>query len=117
MAASGAPCDGPRGGVDAAAPPRPKMRSLVEVLVEPALYAASGLVAAALLSPPLFGVIHRRAERLTRQHLDTLLPMSIKELEAEKDLLRAEHAMSAQRLQSTLRELKAKAAAQQIEIG
>jgi chromosome segregation ATPase len=93
------------------------MRSLLSLLVEPAMYVAIGFLAAALLSLPLFGVAHRRAERLTRRHLDTLLPMSVKELEAEKDLLRAEHAMSEQRLAGALDDLKAKAAAQQIEIG
>ena len=93
------------------------MRSLLSLLVEPAMYVAIGFLAAALMSLPLFGVAHRRAERLTRQHLDTLLPMSVKELEAEKDLLRVEHAMAEQRLQSALDDLKAKAAAQQIEIG
>ena len=93
------------------------MLSLTSLLVEPAIYAAIGFLAAALLSLPLFGVAHRRAERLTRQHLDTLLPMSVKELEADKDLLRAEHALSTQRLETTLDDLKAKAAAQQIAIG
>jgi chromosome segregation ATPase len=94
-----------------------KMLSLLPLLVEPAMYIAIGFLAAALLSLPLFGVTHRRAERLTRQRLDELLPMSVKELEAEKDRLRAEHAVSAQRLASTLDDLKSKAAAQQIEIG
>jgi chromosome segregation ATPase len=93
------------------------MRPLLSLLVEPAMYVAIGFLAAALLSLPLFGVAHRRSERLTRRHLDTLLPMSVKELEAEKDLLRAEHAMSEQRLAGALDDLKAKAAAQQIEIG
>jgi chromosome segregation ATPase len=94
-----------------------KMRSLLSLLVEPAMYVAIGFLAAALLSLPLFGVAHRRAERLTRQRLDMLLPMSVKELEAGKDLLRAEHAMSEQRLEATLADLKAKTTAQQIELG
>ncbi len=93
------------------------MRSLLSLLVEPAMYVAIGFLAAALMSLPLFGVTHRRAERLTRQRLDTLLPMSVRELEAEKDLLRAGHAMTAQRLEATLDDLRAKTVAQQIEIG
>src|SRR5690348_12871913 len=98
-------------------PSEATMLSLMSLLVEPAMYAAVGFLAAALLSLPLFGVAHRRAERLTRQHLDTLLPMSIKELEAEKDLLRAGHAVSEQRLASTLNDLRAKTVTQQTEIG
>jgi hypothetical protein len=93
------------------------MRSLISLLVEPAMYFAIGFLVAGLLSLPLFGVAHRRAARLTRQQLDSLLPMSVKELEAEKDLLRAEHAVSAQRLEGTLHDLKARTAVQQIEIG
>src|SRR5262252_1113607 len=93
------------------------MDSLIFLLVEPAMYVAIGFCAAALLSLPFFGVAHRRAERLTRQHLDTLLPMSVKELDAEKDGLRAEHAVSAQRLEASLDDLKAKAATQKIELG
>lgn len=93
------------------------MDSLISLLVEPAMYVAIGFCAAALLSLPFFGVAHRRAERLTRQHLDTLLPMSVKELDAEKDGLRAEHAVSAQRLEASLDDLKAKAATQKIELG
>src|SRR5215475_4122280 len=107
----------PRGEARAVAPARPKMNSLTDLLIEPAMYFAIGFLVAGLLSVPLFGVAHRRAARLTRQHLDSLLPMSVKELEAEKDLLRAEHAVSAQRLEATLHDLKAKTSAQQIEIG
>jgi len=93
------------------------MRPLIELLVEPAMYFAIGFLVAALMSLPLFAIAHRRAERLTREQLDSLLPMSVKELEAEKDLLRAEYAVSAQRLESALHDLRAKTTAQQIEIG
>ena len=93
------------------------MRSLIDLLVEPAMYFAIGFLVAGLCALPLFGVAHRRAARLTRQALDAQLPMSVKELEAEKDLLRAEHAVSAQRLEASLHDLKTKASAQQIEIG
>jgi hypothetical protein len=93
------------------------MRSWIALLVEPAMYFAIGFLVAGLCALPLFGVAHRRAARLTRQHLDSQLPMSVKELEAEKDLLRAEYAVSAKRMEGTLHDLKAKTAAQQIEIG
>ncbi len=93
------------------------MDSLINLLVEPAMYLALGFLAAALMSLPLMGVAHRRAERLTRQRLNSQLPTSIKELEAEKDQLRAEHAVATQRLEAALNEVKEKSAAQQIEIG
>jgi hypothetical protein len=93
------------------------MHALISLLVEPAMYFAIGFLVAGLLALPLFGVAHRRAARLTRQQLDALLPMSVKELEADKDLLRAEHAVSSQRLEATLHDFKARTSAQQIEIG
>ena len=93
------------------------MRSMIELLVEPAMYFAIGFLVAALVSLPLYGVAHRRSERLTRERLNNLLPMSVKELESEKDLLRAEHAVSEQRLEGALSDLKTKTVAQQIEIG
>src|SRR5262249_715016 len=106
-----------RGEAHAFAPPGARMRALIDLLVEPAMYFAIGFLVAGLLSLPLFGVAHRRAERLTKQQLDALLPMSVKQLEAEKDLLRAEYAVSAQRLEGSLHDLKAKTVAQQLEIG
>jgi DNA repair exonuclease SbcCD ATPase subunit len=93
------------------------MHSLMSLLVEPAMYFAIGFLVAGLLSLPLFAITHRRAERLTKQQLNALLPMSVRELEAEKDLLRAEHAMSAQRLEGALHDVKARTTVQQIEIG
>jgi hypothetical protein len=93
------------------------MHSLFPLLIEPAMYCGIGFLVAGLLSLPLLGVAHRRAERLTKQRLNTLLPMSVKELEAEKDLLRAEFAVSSQRLAGTVDDLRAKTVAQQIEIG
>lgn len=93
------------------------MRSLLTLLVEPTMYFAVGFLLAALLSLPFLGVAHRRAERLTKQRLNSLLPMSVKELQAEKDLLRAEFAASAQRFASTVEDMRAKTAVQQAEIG
>jgi hypothetical protein len=116
LAACGAPCEWYRGRRRCRRAAEAKMLSLLSPPVEPAMYVAIGFLAAALMSLPLFAVVHRRAERLTRRRLDMLLPMSIKELEAEKDLLRAEHAISEQRLEATLGDLKAKTAAQQLEI-
>src|SRR5262249_56413614 len=102
------PCDVDGRDAFAAAPRGRGMHSFVALVVEPAMYFAIGFLVAALLSLPLYGVTHRRSERLTRERLNTLLPMSVKELESEKDLLRAEHAVSAQRLEGALGELKAK---------
>ena len=93
------------------------MRTLIALLIEPTMYFVIGFLLAALLSLPFVGAVHRRAERLTKQGLNSQLPMSVEELRAEKDLLRAEFAASTLRLETSLDGMKAKTAAQRAEIG
>ena len=55
--------------------------------------------------------------RLTTRRLEALNPISIAEIQAEKDLLRAEFAMSTCRLELRVEEMKAKGTSQLTEIG
>src|SRR5580700_5680968 len=87
---------------------RPNMRTLIALLVEPTMYFAIGFLLAGLASLPAVAAIHRRAVRLTKERMNSLVPLSVQELQAEKDLLRAEFAVSTQRLESTLDGIKAK---------
>jgi chromosome segregation ATPase len=93
------------------------MRTLIALLIEPTMYFVIGFLLAALLSLPFVGAVHRRAVRLTKQGLNSQLPMSVEELRAEKDLLRAEFAASTLRLENSLDSMKARTAAQRAEIG
>jgi hypothetical protein len=117
VAAFGLTCEGDRGEARAVAPPRPQMLSLITLSIEPAMYFGIGFLLAGLMVLPLLGVAHRRAERLTTQRLNMLLPTSVRELAAEKDLLRAEFAVSTQRLAGAVDDLRTKTTAQQSEIG
>ena len=60
---------------------------------------------------------HARAVRLTRRRLEALTPMSMVEIQADKDQLRAEFAMSTRRLEMSVEQLKAKTSSQLAEIG
>ncbi len=93
------------------------MRSWIALLVEPTMYFGVGFLIAALLSLMFVPVINRRAKRLTARRIDELEPNSVQEMRAEKDLLRAEFALSTQRLEGTIDRMRAKAAAQLADLG
>jgi hypothetical protein len=55
--------------------------------------------------------------RLTTRRLEAVLPESMAEVQAEKDLLRAEFAMSTRRLEMTVEQLVNKTTSQVVELG
>jgi predicted nucleic acid-binding Zn-ribbon protein len=55
--------------------------------------------------------IHNRAVRLTEKRLDSANPISMQDIQNEKDMMRAEFAMTARRLETSIEELKNKASA------
>jgi hypothetical protein len=63
------------------------------------MYMAIGFLFAALTLVAVMPSIHDRAVRLTTSRLRATLPQSIEEIEANKDLLRAEFAMSTCRVE------------------
>lgn len=67
----------------------------------------------ALLAAP---ILWRRAVYLTRRRIEASMPLSVNELEAEKDRLRADHAMSARRLEMNVEALNRKTAQQMTEL-
>src|SRR5262249_14828294 len=76
-----------------------------------------GFLAGCLLMVAFVPAIHSRAVRLTARDYLAKMPMSVAELEAQKDLLRAEFAMSIRRLETIVEETRAKSALQLSEIG
>jgi chromosome segregation ATPase len=59
---------------------------------------------------------HNRAIRLTVGRLESRLPKSMAEIQADKDLLRAEFAMSARHFEITIEQLKSKITNQLVEL-
>jgi len=85
-------------------------------MIEFAMYFGIGLLLGALIGLVLVPLVHGRAVRLTTRQLRAELPESIFEVQAEKDLLRAEFAMSTRRLEVTIEELMNKTARQMVEL-
>jgi chromosome segregation ATPase len=79
--------------------------------VEPAMFFGLGFLASTLIAVIAVGLVHSRAVRLTTQRLDSVNPVSMKSIQAEKDMMRAEFAMTARRLESSIDELKSKTTA------
>lgn len=59
----------------------------------------------------------RRAVSLTRKRIEASVPLTLSEIQADKDRMRAEFAMSARRLEMSVKSFREKAAAQTAEIG
>jgi hypothetical protein len=79
-------------------------------MVEAIIYAAIGFLIAALIGLAAIPLIHKRAVRLTMRDLEGGLPISMAELQAEKDALRAEFAMTVRRLEIANQQLRSRLA-------
>jgi chromosome segregation ATPase len=85
-------------------------------MIESIMYFGGGFLVASLLALVLISFVHQRAVRLTRRRLEDAIPVSMAELQADKDNLRAEFAVSSRRLEITVEQLRAKVTAQLGEI-
>jgi chromosome segregation ATPase len=86
-------------------------------MVEPIMYLAIGFLVAMLLGLMIVPLIHNRAVRLTTRRMEAATPLSMAEIQADKDQLRAEFAMSARRLEMSVDQLKHKTTSQLAELG
>ncbi len=86
-------------------------------MIEPIMYFGIGFLVAALLGLLFLPLVHERAVRLTMRRLEAATPLSIAEIRADKDQLRAEFAMSTRRLEMSVEQMKAKSTGQLAELG
>ncbi len=86
-------------------------------MIEAIMYVGLGFLAASLLALVIIPLIHDRAVRLTLRRLNAGTPLSIAEIQAERDQLRAEFAISTRRLEIHVEHFRAKAASQFAELG
>src|SRR6266850_3543931 len=86
-------------------------------MIEPIMFVGIGFLVAGLLVLGVIPLVHARAVRLTMKRLEAVTPMSMGEIQADKDQLRAEFAMSTRRLEMSVEQLKAKTTSQLAEIG
>jgi chromosome segregation ATPase len=86
-------------------------------MIEPVMFFGIGFLVAALLCLLFVPLVHNRAVRLTMKRLEAATPLSIAEIRADKDQLRAEFAMSTRRLEMSVEKMKAKTTTQLAELG
>ena len=86
-------------------------------MIEPIMYFGIGFLASALLGLLFVPLVHNRAVRLTMRRLEAATPLSIAEIRADKDQLRAEFAMSTRRLEMSVEQMKTKTTTQLAELG
>jgi uncharacterized membrane-anchored protein YhcB (DUF1043 family) len=85
-------------------------------MIETIMYIGIGLLSGCLIGVAVMPLVHERAVRLTIRRLEAALPQSIEEIEADKDLLRAEFAMSARRQEIIVEQHKNKITNQLVEL-
>jgi chromosome segregation ATPase len=85
-------------------------------MIESIMYFGGGFLVASLLALVLISLVHHRAVRLTTRRFEDSIPLSMAEIQADKDNLRAEFAVMSRRLEVNLEQLKAKSTSQLSEI-
>ncbi len=86
-------------------------------MIEPIMFFGIGFLVAALIGLVVIPLVHGRAVRLTMRRLEAATPLSMAEIQADKDQLRAEFAMSTRRLEMSVENLKTKTTSQLAELG
>ncbi|MBP0439411.1 hypothetical protein [Tianweitania sediminis] len=86
------------------------------VFIQSILFFTLGLLIAGLIAVLIAPAFWNRAVRLTRRRLEATLPMSLNEIQAEKDRVRAEYAMAVRRVEIEAGSERAKANERAVEI-
>lgn len=86
-------------------------------MIEPIMIFGIGFLVAALCALLILPLVHNRAVRLTKKRLEAAAPLSMAEMQADKDQLRAEFAMATRRLELLIEHLKSENASQFAELG
>eukprot|EP01037_Dinobryon_pediforme_P022428 gene22428-23582_t len=85
-------------------------------VIEQALYFALGFLSAGLIALVIAPAVWQRAVRLTRRRIEASQPLTLAEIKADRDVLRAEFAVTARRLELNIANLRHRNANQQIEV-
>jgi chromosome segregation ATPase len=85
-------------------------------MIEPIMFFGIGFLVASLIGLVFMPLVHGRAVRLTSRRLEASTPLSMAEIQADKDQLRAEFAMSTRRLELAVEQMKARTTTQLAEL-
>ncbi len=80
------------------------------------LFFVLGLLCAGFVALTIAPAVWRRAAFLTRKRIEASVPLTLAEIQADKDRMRAEFAMATRRLEINFKTFREKAAAQIVEI-
>lgn len=86
-------------------------------MIQTALFFILGFLSAVFLALLVAPAIWRRAVVLTRQRVENSLPLTMTEIQADKDRLRSEHAVATRQLEMTIKSQRDKIAAFMIAEG
>src|SRR4029079_7129427 len=84
-------------------------------MIDIGMYVALGFLLASLLALMVAPAFWKRAVRLTRRRVETTMPISAADIQADKDQLRAEFAIELRRVEVALEKAKDKAARELVE--
>lgn len=85
-------------------------------MIQTVLFFTLGFLCAGFIALMVAPAIWRRAVVLTRRRIEASVPLTLNEIQADKDRMRAEFAMSTRRLEMSVKEFRDKAASQIVEI-
>ncbi|MEO1198376.1 MAG: hypothetical protein AAFX39_03940 [Pseudomonadota bacterium] len=86
-------------------------------MIEWSLLFALGFFSACMIGVLALPMIWNRATAVAQRRIEATIPVTVAEMNADKDQLRAEFAMSMSRLESNLDKLKEKASTRLVELG
>jgi chromosome segregation ATPase len=86
-------------------------------VIQSVLFFVLGFLCAGFLALMVAPAVWRRAVAMTRKRIEATVPLTLGEIQADKDRMRAEFAMSTRRLEMSVKAFREKAAAQIVEIG
>ena len=84
-------------------------------MIQSLLFYGFGFVSALLVALLIAPAFWRRAVRLTERRVQATIPLTMNEIQAEKDALRAGFAMATRRLEMKVESLKDRVAGQMVE--
>ena len=91
-------------------------RPRTEETCSPACVFVLGFLSAGFIALIVAPMAWRRAVALTRKRIEASVPLTLTEIQADKDRMRAEFAMATRRLEINFKNFREKAAAQIVEI-
>lgn len=90
--------------------------SEISWIIEPAMWLGLGVLGTSLIATLIIPLVHSRAVRLTTRRFSEFLPQGVVEINAERELMRAEFSVSLRKLEIGIQNLKGRTTAYATEL-